>query len=335
MDLNVEPKYDVPKWNETRWTGCWNPDAGVGLYLHMGRFRRDLDMWWAQTVAYLPESQLCVNRLWGRNASKAGVDLGSFAVEMTDDGWTSRIDSVGELTTWSALADAPRGSSAPSRSMQWEVTATAATSVWDMYDRGPERLLHAGDTHIQQGYDTSGWLRVDGHEYRLDGIGFKDHSSGARDLGNWHSHTFLMIVGPEWTAHLIVMADPQGEWMPSWGSLIRRDGGAEAIVRGEFPRMTDAYGGPIDSRLEFEIASGEQFAFDVELIHALPMTITVDNDNINGVDWEIGGNPMVLVEGNGRLAAADGSVLYCFHERSVRRSALEPARSALESAAAT
>jgi hypothetical protein len=66
LDLNAEPRRDVPQWSETRWNGCWNPDAGVGLYMHMGRFRKDLDMWWAQTVAYLPEGRLAVDRSWGR-----------------------------------------------------------------------------------------------------------------------------------------------------------------------------------------------------------------------------------------------------------------------------
>lgn len=65
----------VPLWSETRWNTVWNMDAGVGLYLHLGRFRRDLDYWWAQVVAYLPDSELCVTRLWGRNEPDAGVGI--------------------------------------------------------------------------------------------------------------------------------------------------------------------------------------------------------------------------------------------------------------------
>lgn len=62
--------------------------------------------------------------------------------------------------------------------------------------------------------------------------------------------------------------------------------------------------------------------FDTELLHALPVTITLDNENINGVDWELDGDPLVLVEGKARLTAADGTVAYGFHERSALRSRL-------------
>lgn len=39
------------------------------------------------------------------------------------------------------------------------------------------------------------------------------------------------------------------------------------------------------------------------------MTITEDNDNLNGIDWEIGGDSVVLIEGKGRLIGSDGSVV--------------------------
>src|SRR5436190_1559117 len=55
IDRNVEPQHGVPLWSETRWNGCWNGDDGVGIYLHAGRYRHDLDIWWAQVVAYLPD----------------------------------------------------------------------------------------------------------------------------------------------------------------------------------------------------------------------------------------------------------------------------------------
>jgi len=86
MDLNMAPQYGVPSWNETRWNGCWNPDEGVGVYLHLGRFRHDLDMWWAQVVAYLPDQRLCVQRLWGRNPAEAGAQLAGLDLGMTEDG---------------------------------------------------------------------------------------------------------------------------------------------------------------------------------------------------------------------------------------------------------
>jgi hypothetical protein len=335
MDLNVTPKYDVPKWNETRWNGCWNPEQGVGIYLHMGRYRYDLDMWWAQIVAYLPDQELVVQKLWGRSTHGAGVGLDGFELAMTENGWTSTFDGVCELTNITALAAAPRGSSAPLRSVRWDLTATEVTPTWDMYaETGGERLDHAGDAHVQGAFETTGSITVGGQEFRLDGVGFKDHSSGVRDFAVWHSHTFLVIVHPEWTAQLIVMRTPEGEDMAPWGVFWRRDGSREPIKSVEFPIMNDAYGGPVHSDLVFDIGTGQRFEYDVELVHALPMTITEENDNINGVDWGVDGDPVIIVEGKGKLTAPGEPPVYCFHERSVRRSMLSPVPGALESAAA-
>jgi hypothetical protein len=325
MDRNVTAKHDVPLWNETRWNGCWNAEEGVGIYLHAGRFRHELDLWWAQVIAYLPDQQLCVQRVWGRNGSDAGVRLAGLDLQIAEDGWTCSFDGVGELTDTDAMAEGVRGASAPSRSLRFELQARAVTEVWDQDAgrEGAERPLHAGDTHIQQGFETTGTLRVGAESYALDGIGFKDHSSGRRDFGPWRSHRFLMIVGPEWTAHLIAMAAPDGTDLPPIGAFIRRDGRHDTITRFELPDLEDARGGPVAGDLVFETGSGEAFAFAYELVHAAPLSITEDNDNMNGVNWEIDGDPVVLIEGKARLTAPDGTVLHCFHERSMRRSLLE------------
>ena len=324
LDSNVEPNHEVPLWNETRWNGCWSPEDGVGLYMHAGRFRGNLDLWWVQSVAYLPDGRVCVDRSWGPNPSEAGVSVGCLDLRIAEDGWTSAFDGVGQLTTTAELARATRGSSAPSRRMTWDVEASAAAPLWDMYaGKGDARLDHAGDAHVQQGYFTKGALKVGDEEHSLDGIGFKDHSSGPRDFGPWKSHRYMQIVTDDWTAHMIVMDAPDGSPTDPWGAFLPKGGEQQDITRFELPTLTHADGGPVEGDLVFETSGGERFEFASELVHALPMTITEDNDNINGVDWELEGDPIVLIEGKGRLTAADGTVAYCFHERSARRSAVQ------------
>jgi hypothetical protein len=322
MDANVSPRYDVPLWNETRWNGCWNAEEGVGIYLHAGRYRHDLDLWWAQVVAYLPGEELCVTQLWGRNASDAGVSLGGLELAIADDGWTARFDGVGQLTTIDALARAPRGSSAPVRRMELELQAWPAAPVWDMYGAGEALLEFAGDAHVQQGFHTSGRLRVGGQEHRLDGIGFNDHSSGPRDFSDWYAHRFFLIVTDTWTCHALALLTPDGEAAPR--GIMWRDGRRSAVTRFELAELSDAAGGPVEGAGVIETESGERLEFSAELVHALPMTITQDNENINGVDWELDADSVVLIEGKGRLQLADGTVAHCFHERSALRSRVAP-----------
>jgi hypothetical protein len=66
VERNVATDHETKNWSETRWLGSWNPDEGVGFYLHAGRFRHDVDLWWVQSVVYLPEGKLAVDRSWGR-----------------------------------------------------------------------------------------------------------------------------------------------------------------------------------------------------------------------------------------------------------------------------
>jgi hypothetical protein len=322
LDLNVrQPPADVPLWSETRFNGCWSPESGVGVYIHAGRFRRDLDLWWCQVVAYLPDGALCVNRLWGRNAALAGVQLAGLDLATTEEGWTSRFDGVGQLTSTAELARGPRGCSAPSRALQWDLAARPAAPVWDMYAGGADGALAHADTHVQRGWHVNGTLSVDGQEYPIGGVGFNDHSSGPRDMSIWSGHRFVLIVHDEWTAHLGVMDDLDGVPQRPWGAFFR-NGEQHAIAGFSLEPLADASGGPTENKLSFEVSNGERFDFVAELIHALPMTITDDNDNINGIEWEIEGDPLVLIEGKARLTSADGTVVYCFFERSRHRHAV-------------
>ena len=73
MDINRKANHDIPMWSETRWCGCYNPEQGVGLFLHAGRLRNNLDWWWAQTAIYLPGERVAVERSWVKNPDEIGV----------------------------------------------------------------------------------------------------------------------------------------------------------------------------------------------------------------------------------------------------------------------
>lgn len=321
MDLNVQPKYDVPMWNETRWNGCWNGEEGVGLYLHMGRLRRDLDMWWAQTVLYLPEGQLVVDRCWGRNGNERGVTLGGFDLTCNETGWTSIFDGVGQLTTYDELTRAPRGDSSPCASVQWSVRAEPVTPSFSPYETVDGPLDFAGDAHVQQGFRTTGTVTVNGREYSLDGIGFKDHSSGVRDWTGWNSHRFMLSVLPGFTLHAagLTATDGDKERLTSFGRLYR-DGAELGVTRLEMPLLTDEFTLPNRVDVAVELSSGEKLPIAAaEVVHMLPIMISEENENLNGIDWESPGNPVIVMEGIAKLTLEDGTVGYSFIESSARR----------------
>lgn len=322
MDTNKQKNLDVPRWSETRWSGCWNPDEGVGLYLHMGRFRRNLDVWWAQTVAYLPDGKLAVDRSFGPQPDEAFIRTSVYELAQKDDGWTSTFDGPGELTTTEALAAAPRGA-ASSVAMSWEVEAKEKEPVWDLYGGGDSLGEQAGDTHVQQAFTTSGSLTVDGETYSLDGVGYKDHSSGVRHWDEYGDHGFVLVHMPDWTAHAILMRGPGGEEKPM-GAFFR-DGNEQRVEAFAMPVVEDAFGGPNEHEVTITPAGGDAITLQTEILHQLPVMVTEDGDNINGIDWEGGRDPCVfLMEAAARFTGPDGEVGYGYHERGILRERIEP-----------
>jgi hypothetical protein len=318
LDANAAPSKSMPRWSETRWNCCWSPEGDVGIYIHAGRYPKDLDLWWVHVAAYLRDGKLAVDRFWCRNPAEAGIRSDNLLLEMTTNGWRTTFDGVGQLTDTAELVRTTRGSSAPTATLKWDVVATEAAPVWDMFDSVDSPQDFASDLHIQQAATTTGSLWIDGVEYSLEGVGFKDHSSGARSFGTWNSHRFLQAVMPDWTVHAVTIMRDDDTAGATMGKVMA--GGEQQPVKVfEGALLTSPTGEPKADILTVTGPSGP-VSLSAEVIHCLPITITEDNDNFNGIDWDIAGDPMVMVEAIVRLTAEDGAVGYGFLERSARQS---------------
>jgi hypothetical protein len=161
---------------------------------------------------------------------------------------------------------------------------------------------------------------VDGQTYSLDGVGFKDHSAGARDWQRWHSHTFMLAVMPGYVVHAVTVAEPEGGPGEPMG-VVKHAQEERPVEIFASSGLADALGGPHEQEIEVTGPSGP-VRLRAELLHVFPITISEDNDNFNGIDWEMAGDPIVMLEGVLRLTDPDGKVGHANFERSARRSAL-------------
>lgn len=50
MDQVIGARHDIPLYSETCFMTSWNPDNGVGLFLHAGRCRQDIELWSAHAL---------------------------------------------------------------------------------------------------------------------------------------------------------------------------------------------------------------------------------------------------------------------------------------------
>jgi hypothetical protein len=322
IDANLAVNRDIARWSETRWHGCWCPEEGVGLYLHMGRCRLDLDLWWVQTAVYLPGGVVAVDCSWGRQTDPACVRTGVFELTQLTDGWHASFDGASELTTLDALTRGPRGAGHGAVPIAWAVRAQPATPVWDLYaSRDAKREVFAGDTHLQQAYRTVGEVTVGGRSYRLDGVGYKDHSSGTREWAGYGAHNFLLAVMPEFSLHAIMLYGEDDEPRGPLGCVFC-DGRQIPIERFELEKLNDPLGGSREYDVLVRLLGGQELPFHVDVLHQFPITITDEGENLNGIDWDAPLPTSVLQEAVARVTLPDGTTGHSFFERGVRRERL-------------
>ena len=326
MDRNVATDHETKNWSETRWLGTWNPEAGVGFYLHAGRFRHDVDLWWAQTVVYLPEGKIAVDRSWGRAPDDEGVRTGVFELLVPEPHKrvTSRFDGAMTLVTPDQLAAGPRGAGGFSVPVRWEVEAEAIRPHWDMYSVLEEKQDFATGGHTEQHHRVSGEITVDGTSLSLDGWGFDDHSHGVRSWDGFGSHIFFNVPFDDFGLNVIAVQGMDGTPAQLIAVVMRDGGEPDPVTELATPLMADLLGAPHSFEAALRTASGQELELRIEVLHTFPMTMTEEhNDNINGLDWEVPGNPLMFTECIARYETGDGRVGYGHLERSARRERVE------------
>ncbi|MDT7587336.1 MAG: hypothetical protein QOE32_4886 [Pseudonocardiales bacterium] len=324
LDQVLPVRRDVPGYGETCFLTTWNPTDGVGLFLHAGRCPQDVDLWWAQSLAYLPGGKIAVDRSWGRSRDGGAIQTGNFTIRMDNPlkGWTSTFDGAGEITTAATMVTRPSGAG-PARPMRWELATEAAGPVWDMYTALGRQSNGSQDwasgTHTQQVLRVRGTLTVDGVEYRLDGTGANDHSSGTRDLRNFGSHHFLIGGFPGRALHSMSIFGMDGAVLLDSGSEFGEGEDTEPVTLTDVPPLAGLDATPLDFEATLNYADGTKTAVRLEVLHTAPISINTDNDNINGVDWD-SPDTLFLSESRVRMTLPDGTVGFAHLERSCQRS---------------
>lgn len=163
-------------------------------------------------------------------------------------------------------------------------------------------------------------MTVDGTEYALDGTAANDHSSGSRELSNFGSHFFLVGVLPGRTLHTMSIFGMDGTELVTVGTEFRASGEATALALTDVPALErpDVLPSSFECTL---VHDGEKTPVRIDVLSHAPISITADNDNINGVDRD-GPDLLVLSEARVQLTLPDGTTGHAHLERSIQRSGL-------------
>ena len=323
MDPNADPEYDVERWNETRFFGYWSPSANAGLFVHAGRLRRDLDLWWSHLGVFLPDGTVAADRQWCRNTEPRGLvnhNLRWVSLE-TFQAFECSFDGACEVTTTEALAAGIRGAGAPSLPISWRFEARAHSPVWEVFKQKEADKSWAGNSHTQQTFETTGEITIGGETLDFSGFAYNDHSVGVRDFRHFGGDDFLVAALPEGAVHSVLVKanhDPSITRFNGHTFAGADDPGAE-LTDGALPPQRDLVLADREFDLVTTGADGTDTTFKLEVLGVLPITINDANDNHNGLDWDGDSDPVFFAETAVRVTAPDGRVGYGHLERSVRR----------------
>lgn len=190
------PFPETPNWSENFLLAGEDPKVGVGFWLHLGRWRKDLTMFRETTNVRLPDGTVVGNRAIG-NARSAPEGPGGphYAIRVIEPGRKLTYSYAGGVRR--VPAQSMRDGlvlEGPRTPMTYELTFESDAGIWDMHKVGGlQDFLPAG--HIEQIGRVTGWLQVGKDRFDIDTIANRDHSLGPRDNKDllnhqWHQGYF-------------------------------------------------------------------------------------------------------------------------------------------------
>jgi hypothetical protein len=183
---------DIANWSENYCLAGFDPQCGVGFWLHIGRWRHDLSMWREIVIVRLPDGSVIAHRAIGNaRAHEMGPGGPNYAIRVLESGrrlhysFGGGVRRVPQQSMRDGLvADGPR------TPMTFDWTFESDADIWDLHKVGHRQdFLPAG--HIEQIGRLTGPLRVGNDTYNFNALVNRDHSLGARDNKDLHSHQWL------------------------------------------------------------------------------------------------------------------------------------------------
>ncbi len=292
------PLLDIPNWSENFCLSTFDPNSGVGLWLHLGRWRRDLTWWRETVVVMLPDGTVAAHRGFGNAlTTREGPGGSNFAVRVVEPGKRMRYTlSTGarrvpaQELRQGLLTDGRR------ERLSFDLSFDSSLPIWDLHKVG-ESQGFLGKGHIEQLGRVTGTLELAGQRIDYDGMGNRDHSMGARDSSTVGSHQWLQGQFDNRIGFLIYDAVLRGQNAPVFCEAVVYDSERMFEARLDYPwRAEDASQAvkPYGFKLTYERGTldiaVEKFANTAYLSYTAPNEIYV------GVMPNSNGTPLTLLE---------------------------------------
>lgn len=161
--------------------------------------------------------------------------------------------------------------------------------VMPVWDGGG--LVELGETHHEQAGRYTGSIAVGGRRFRIDCTGYRDHTTGPRDLGPFGGHVWANGAFPSGRAFCLFRAfGVDGDTIQENG-FVHEGGTITDALPAQLPPLTSATGDPETFELGF--AEPPVSAMSGQVLHSAPISLGLPNDFFRGVDHTLPENVMV------------------------------------------
>lgn len=207
LDYPQSPaRLDIPLWSENYiWQGS-DPDTGIFFYHLIGRMPGHPDHWRAVFQCTLPDGDILSWKTYGRDTSVAGPVAGAFRATCIEPlrRWRIQYDGVAPRRTRADNRTRLLPGDAQPQPVEFDVMWDGTTPMWNL---GSEANRHMDtqpvwNLHLEQAGVVRGHVRYEGELISFEGVGYRDHSVGQRDLSTGLHHTWLHASFPKSRRHL-------------------------------------------------------------------------------------------------------------------------------------
>lgn len=217
---------DIDNWSENFCLAGFDPQSGVGLWFHIGRWHHDLNLFREVVIIRLPDNTVIAHRAIGNaHAAEDGPGGPHLAVQIAEPGrkLTYRFNGGVMRVPAAQMLDGLVGDGRRTP-VSFDLTFTSTAEIWDLHKVGAlQEFLPAG--HVEQPGLLSGSIRVGSEQFSFNAMANRDHSLGGRDNRNLHSHQWFQGYFENGLSFLLFDAEiDQGEQVVFSEAVIYEDG---------------------------------------------------------------------------------------------------------------
>lgn len=184
------PIQEIDFWSENYCFDAYDAENELGLWLHMGRWSKQPDLWREQTKIYLPDGTLLLWKAIGGRGESDGPSSATLRFACPGPGqWVLSFDGACRRVDLDRLKAGPLPDGPWSR-LTAEFRFDSVQPVWDL-DADADHQIWC-TSHYEQPGRVNGSIVVDGETFTLDNASaYRDHSRGPRNMKGMRRHVWI------------------------------------------------------------------------------------------------------------------------------------------------